>query len=360
MLITGGAGFIGSNFVRFVLTYPNVHIVAIDKLTYAGHLHNIQDILKSEPLTFIQADITEQATMEHIFETYRPQYVINFAAETHVDRSIDKPEAFIHTNIGGTFVLLEAARTHWRSLPDHERVKFRFLQVSTDEVYGTLGEEGYFSEDLPYAPNSPYAASKASADHLARAYWQTYGLPILITNSSNNYGPYQFPEKLIPLMLLNAHQGKPLPIYGEGKNIRDWIFVHDHCEGLYAVLTQGRVGETYHLGGNNERTNLETVESICRILEELDPASYNLNLQKQGLVHYRDLVTFVSDRPGHDLRYAMDTSKIRHELGWTPKHDFLTGLKKTVQWYLTHRDWCTTVTSGNYQGERLGLKQTPL
>ena len=353
--MTGGAGFIGTNFVRWVFGNTKAHLIIVDKLTYAGHLVNIQDLLDRPRTTFVQADIANQSAMERVFEEHRPQAVLNFAAESHVDRSIDSPHPFIDTNIVGTFVLVETARKYWGSLHNEGKDHFRFLHVSTDEVYGSLGPTGLFSEETPYAPNSPYAASKAAADHLVRAYYHTYGLPTLITNCSNNYGPYQFPEKLVPLIILNALDAKPLPIYGNGQHVRDWLYVEDHCEGIWHVLNDGRPGEKYNMGGNSERTNLETVDTVCRILEELLPASESQQLAKQGMTTYNQLKTFVQDRPGHDRRYAINATKIQQELRWTPRCDFETGLRRTIQWYIEHRDWCQAVMSENYARERLGL-----
>jgi dTDP-glucose 4,6-dehydratase len=351
MLITGGAGFIGCNFVRLALAETGARILVLDKLTYAGSLENLADVLNDPRLTFLEGDIADRREVRRIFAEHRPTAVVNFAAESHVDRSIDDASAFIQTNIVGAFELLEAARHHLASAPT-ERERFRFLHVSTDEVYGSLGPTGLFTETTPYAPNSPYAASKASADHLVRAYHETYGLPALITNCSNNYGPYQFPEKLIPLMVLNALEGKPLPIYGDGGNVRDWIYVEDHCRGVLAVLRQGRPGEKYNLGGRSERTNLEIVDTICDVLESERPAAENLALSGRA---YRDLKTFVADRPGHDRRYAIDDSKARGELGWAPRLGFTEGLRATVRWYLGNRAWCEAAQSGKYGRERLGL-----
>ncbi|RMH35369.1 MAG: dTDP-glucose 4,6-dehydratase [Nitrospirae bacterium] len=355
LVVTGGAGFIGTNFVRLLLDQADVNLVIVDKLTYAGHLINLDDVLDDPRVTFVQADIADRAAMDAIFHAHRPQAVINFAAESHVDRSIDHPGPFIDTNIVGTFVLLECARQYLRAAPRSLLDEFRFLHVSTDEVYGTLGPTGKFSEDTPYAPNTPYAASKAAADHLVRAYYHTYRLPTIITNCSNNYGPYQFPEKLIPLVLLNAIEGKPLPVYGTGHHVRDWLFVRDHCEGIWCVLQKGVPGEKYNLGGNQERTNLQTVQAICRTLDRHLPATQNTALARQGLSQYDQLITFVDDRPGHDLRYAIDATKIARELGWRPRHDFESGLDVTVQWYVEHREWCARVQSDNYGRERLGL-----
>jgi len=345
ILITGGAGFIGSNFVHHTLAHRADGVVVVDKLTYAGSLLNLDDVLKDPRVTFIRADIADRDAMGRVFSEHQPVAVVNLAAETHVDRSIDSPKGFVDTNIVGTFVLLEAARTHLAALDGAGRATFRFLHVSTDEVYGTLGTSGLFSEETPYAPNSPYAASKASADHLVRSYFHTYGVPAVITNCSNNYGPYQFPEKLIPLMILNAIERRPLPIYGDGGNVRDWMHVEDHCSGILLALETGRLGEKYNIGGGNERTNLEIVDLICDILDELAPVGAGR----------RALKTFVTDRPGHDRRYAIDASKIRRELGWRPRHTFESGLRETVRWYLDHRQWCTQVQSGQYDRERLGL-----
>ncbi len=363
LLITGGAGFIGSNLVHYALAHTPDRVVVVDKLTYAGSLLNLDAPLTDPRVTFVRADIADAEAMGRLFAEQRPDAVLNLAAETHVDRSIDTPRPFIDTNIVGAFVLLEAARTFVARLEPAARDAFRFLHVSTDEVYGTLGASGLFSEETPYAPNSPYAASKASADHVVRAYYHTYGLPVLITNCSNNYGPFQFPEKLIPLMILNALEGRPLPIYGDGGNVRDWLHVEDHCAGIMRVLASGRPGEKYNIGGGNERTNLEIVDRICDSLDELRPFdSLALSLSKGELAQgrpaqrsYRELKTFVPDRPGHDRRYAIDATKIRRELGWAPRHTFESGLRDTVQWYLEHRDWCEQIQAGRYDRERLGL-----
>ena len=345
LLITGGAGFIGSNLVQHALDHTSDRLVVVDKLTYAGSLLNLDAPLKSGRVAFIQADITDREAMTRVFAEHRPAAVINLAAETHVDRSIDGPQVFVDTNIVGTFVLLDVARRHVAALPAAEAGVFRFLHVSTDEVYGTLGASGLFSEETPYAPNSPYAASKASADHLVRAYFHTYGLPVLVTNCSNNYGPFQFPEKLIPLMILNALDGRPLPVYGDGGNVRDWLHVDDHAAGILLVLAKGRPGEKYNVGGGNERTNLDIVDRVCDCVDELRPAAASR----------RALKTFVPDRPGHDRRYAIDATKIRRELGWAPAHSFESGLRETVRWYVEHRDWCESVQSGRYDRQRLGL-----
>jgi dTDP-glucose 4,6-dehydratase len=355
LVITGGAGFIGSNLVRRALADTSDRLVVVDKLTYAGSLLNLQEPLTDPRVTFVQADIADREAMARVFAEHRPRAILNLAAETHVDRSIDSPQPFVDTNIGGTFVLLETARRFVAELDETDRRAFRFLHVSTDEVYGTLGATGLFSEETPYAPNSPYAASKASADHLVRAYHHTYGLPVLITNCSNNYGPFQFPEKLIPLMILNAIEGRPLPIYGDGGNVRDWLHVDDHAAGLLLVFGKGRPGEKYNIGGGNERTNLQIVDRLCEALEELRPAAANPALAAKGVPSYQALKTFVPDRPGHDRRYAIDATKIRRELGWTPSRTFETGLRETVAWYLDHRDWCEQIQAGRYDRSRLGL-----
>jgi dTDP-glucose 4,6-dehydratase len=326
----------------------------VDKLTYAGSLLSIEHAMNDPRVTFVQADIADRAAMERVFFDHRPRAVLNLAAETHVDRSIDGAAPFIETNIVGTFVLLETAVALTKGKLGPAPSDFRFLHVSTDEVYGALGVDGMFHESTPYAPNSPYAASKAAADHLVRAYGQTHGLPVLITNCSNNYGPHQFPEKLIPLMILNAIEGRPLPIYGDGGQIRDWLHVEDHCAGLLLALEKGRFGEKYNIGGGNERTNLDLVDRLCDVLDELVPPGRNPALR--GASSYRSLKTHVADRPGHDRRYAIDATKIRQELGWHPRHDLESGLRSTVQWYLDHRDWCSHVQAGRYNRERLGLK----
>jgi dTDP-glucose 4,6-dehydratase len=356
LIVTGGAGFIGSSFVRLALAeLPGTRVVVFDKLTYAGNLANLADVAEHPNYVFVQGDIADRDDVHRVFATQRPKAVVNFAAESHVDRSIEDPSAFVRTNVGGAFELLEGARRHHRELPAGDRERFRFLHVSTDEVYGSLGSEGHFTEESPYAPNSPYAASKAAADHFVRAYHETYGLPALVTNCSNNYGPYQFPEKLIPLMILNAAEGKPLPIYGDGGNVRDWIYVEDHCRGVLAALERGAPGGKYNLGGASERTNVEVVDAICDALEAALPAAENPALAAAGVGSYRDLKTFVADRPGHDRRYAIDDSHARRALGWAPEHDFASGLQATVRWYLGHRDWCQEVESGRYRRERLGL-----
>ncbi len=370
ILVTGGAGFIGSNFVRLLASErPETPVVVLDKLTYAGNLDNLDGLLGEEGdgasashgngegrVAFVQGDIADRETVRRVFAEHRPGAVVNFAAESHVDRSIDDPGAFVTTNVVGTFELLEAARRFHRELPESEAERFRFLHVSTDEVYGSLGDEGLFREDTPYAPNSPYAATKAGADHLVRSYWKTFRLPALVTNCSNNYGPYQFPEKLIPLMILNTLEGRDLPIYGDGGNVRDWIYVDDHCRGVLRALDAGRPGEKYNLGGGSERTNLEIVDLICDLVDARRPAAESRALGERGLASYRDLKTFVTDRPGHDRRYAIDDAKARSELGWAPRHDLASGLRATVDWYLDHADWCERVQSGTYRRERLGLE----
>jgi dTDP-glucose 4,6-dehydratase len=355
IVVTGGAGFIGSNFVRLALRETPGRVVVVDKLTYSGHRASLADCERDARFSFVEADIADPAAMKAVLETHRPRAVLNFAAETHVDRSIDGPAAFIHTNVAGTFTLLEAARQHVVSLPAGGRDRFRFLHISTDEVYGTLGESGSFSEETPYAPNSPYAASKAAADHLVRAWRETYGLPTLLTNCSNNYGPYQFPEKLIPLMILNALEGKPLPIYGDGGNVRDWLHVEDHCRGLLLVLEKGAPGGKYNIGGGNERTNLQVVDALCEALQKVRPAEENEKISTKGRRGYAQLKMFVPDRPGHDRRYAIDASKIRRELGWQPSCSFEEGLLRTVRWYVANPEWCANVQAGNYGRERLGL-----
>ncbi|HKQ74194.1 MAG TPA: dTDP-glucose 4,6-dehydratase [Blastocatellia bacterium] len=355
MIITGGAGFIGANFTRHALARSDARLVIIDKLTYAGNLANIDDVLRNPRVLFFKADIADRDAMTSIFNEHQPSSVVNFAAESHVDRSIDDPSPFIEANIVGAFTLLESSRRYLANCRDGARRAFRFLHVSTDEVYGALGETGYFSETTPYSPNSPYAASKASADHLVRAWHETYQLSAIITNCSNNYGPYQFPEKLIPLMLLNALEGKPLPIYGDGGNVRDWLYVEDHCAGILLALRNGTPGARYNIGGGNERTNLQIVDRLCAEIEVCLPASDNESLKRQGKTSYIELKTFVPDRPGHDRRYAIDATKIRSELGWEPDYDFESGLAKTVRWYFENREWCETVLAGKYERERLGL-----
>ena len=355
-LMTGGAGFIGANFVRWALKHrPEVHVVVLDKLTYAGSLENLRALPTPERFEFFRGDIASTADVRECFEKHHPSAVLNFAAESHVDRSIDGPRAFIDTNIVGTFELLEAARNRFAELPEEEREAFRFLHISTDEVYGTLGPDGFFTEETPYAPNSPYSASKAGADLLVRAYNRTYGLPTITTNCSNNYGPLQFPEKLIPLMVLNALEGKPLPIYGDGGNIRDWIYVEDHCSGIARALEVGEPGEQYAFGGNSERSNLQVVEGICNALEHLRPASENDALKRQGIDRYAELKSYVEDRPGHDRRYAIDASKSLRALDWQPAHTFEDALTETVGWYLEHEDWRKAIQDEGDTRSRQGL-----
>ena len=347
ILVTGGLGFIGSNFIRMLLKSSEFdQVINFDKKTYAGNPENLQDLEKENSYHFIQADICDGNSVLQALEDYEVDAVVNFAAESHVDRSIDGPEPFVHTNVVGTLRILEAFKSYYNSQSEDRKSSLRFLHVSTDEVYGSLKpEDPAFCETTPYAPNSPYSASKASADHLVRAYHHTFGLPVLTTNCSNNYGPYQFPEKLIPLMILNACEGKSLPIYGDGSNIRDWLHVEDHCSGILSVLQKGRVGETYCIGGASEKTNMEVIDTLCNILDRHHPS---------GAPH-NQLKTFVTDRPGHDHRYAIDFSKIRNELGWQPSYSFEGGMEQTVEWYLNHQEWCENVTSGKYQRERLGI-----
>lgn len=324
-----------------------MQIMNLDKLTYAGNLDSLGDVEHDPRYTFIHGDICNQPLVEKLLAEYQPEAIVHFAAESHVDRSINGPRIFIETNINGTFILLEAARKYWSSLMGENQEKFRFLHISTDEVYGSLSDAGYFTEETPYAPNSPYSASKAAADHLVRAYYHTYGLPTFMTNCSNNYGPYHFPEKLIPLMILNALKGNLLPVYGNGQNVRDWLYVEDHCRGIISVLEKGLPGEKYNIGGHNEKTNLSIVHTLCDVLDEKCPRADG--------VSYREQITFVKDRPGHDLRYAIDASKIEHELGWVAVETFETGIVKTVEWYLENSDWCRRVTDGNYCRERLEI-----
>jgi len=355
-LVTGGAGFIGSNLVRWALRHrPEVTVVVLDKLTYAGSLENLREVENSDRFCFVEGDIGSRTTVRRVFEKHRPTQIIHLAAESHVDRSIDGPRTFIDTNVVGTFELLEAARSHYGTLSGAEKENFRFLQISTDEVYGSLGSEGYFTEETAYAPNSPYSASKASADLLVRAYHHTYGLPTIISNCSNNFGPFQFPEKLIPLVILNALDGKPLPIYGDGGNIRDWIYVEDHCAGIVRALEAGRPGEQYVFGGNSELSNLEVVDAICDELDSLRPVAENQALKNQGIDRYSELKSFVEDRPGHDRRYAIDASKAKRELDWTPEVDFQTALNRTIVWYLEHDDWQRAIRAEGDARSRRGL-----
>ncbi|GGK73169.1 dTDP-glucose 4,6-dehydratase [Amphritea balenae] len=347
-LITGGAGFIGSAVVRYIIENTENSVVNVDKLTYAGNLESLSSIEASERYNFELVDICNSAKLEKLFVKYKPDVVMHLAAESHVDRSIDGPTDFIQTNIVGTYTLLEVARKYWSSLSEKKQAGFRFHHISTDEVYGDLGgPDELFTETTPYAPSSPYSASKASSDHLVRAWMRTYGLPTLITNCSNNYGPYHFPEKLIPLIILNALDNKSLPVYGTGEQVRDWLYVEDHVRALYKVVTEGAPGETYNIGGHNEKMNIEVVQTVCDILQELRPQSKR----------YSDLITYVEDRPGHDLRYAIDASKIQKELGWVPEESFETGIRQTVEWYLNNIDWCQRVQDGSYQRERLGVAQ---
>ncbi len=346
-LVTGGAGFIGGNFVLLTMQKPDVKVINLDALTYAGNLDTLQSLKDNPNHVFVEGDIRDRDLVRSLFKDHQPDYVVNFAAESHVDRSIESPGDFILTNVVGAFEMLEAARGHWLSLEGPAKEDFRFLHVSTDEVYGSLGKTGLFTETTPYAPNSPYSASKAGADHLARAYNRTFGLPVLTTNCSNNYGPYQFPEKLIPLVTGKALAGEPLPVYGDGQQVRDWLFVEDHCSAIQRVLESGTPGEVYNIGGDSEKPNLEVVNTICRLLDEMAP--------DRGPVPHEDLITFVKDRPGHDRRYAIDASKIKSQLGWKPANDFESGLRKTLRWYLDNTEWLERVTSGAYRGERLGL-----
>lgn len=349
ILITGGAGFIGSALIRHLIQDTEHEVLNLDKLTYAGNLESLTLVAESPRYRFIQADIADAERVAKTLNEFQPDAIMHLAAESHVDRSIDGPAAFIQTNIVGTYSLLESTRAYWLGLEAQRKVAFRFHHISTDEVYGDLhGVDDLFSETTPYAPSSPYSASKAASDHLVRAWQRTYGLPVLITNCSNNYGPYHFPEKLIPLMILNALAGKPLPVYGNGQQVRDWLYVEDHARALLKVVSEGKVGETYNIGGHNEQKNLDVVRAICTLLEELAPQ------KPTGISHYEDLITYVQDRPGHDLRYAIDASKIERELGWVPQETFETGLRKTVQWYLNNLDWCRRVQDGSYQGQRLG------
>lgn len=351
ILVTGGAGFIGSAVIRHIINNTQDFVVNLDKLTYAGNLESLIDVANSERYAFEQVDICDAAELVRVFNSHQPDAVMHLAAESHVDRSIDGPAAFIETNIVGTYNLLEAAKDYWRGLSEDRKLSFRFHHISTDEVYGDLeGPEDLFTETTPYAPSSPYSASKASSDHLVRAWRRTYGLPTLITNCSNNYGPYHFPEKLIPLVILNALEGKPLPVYGKGNQIRDWLYVEDHARALYKVVTEGELGQTYNIGGHNEKQNIEVVNTICSLLDEIKPASENgLDINS-----YKELISFVTDRPGHDLRYAIDASKIQQELGWSPEETFESGIRKTVSWYLNNLEWARRVQDGSYQRERLG------
>ncbi len=350
ILVTGGAGFIGSAVIRHIINSTPHRVLNLDALTYAGNLESLKDVADDPRYQFEQVDICHHKDVERVIQAFRPDIIMHLAAESHVDRSIDGPSDFIQTNIIGTYTLLEVARKYWLGLNIIEQENFLFHHISTDEVYGSLGDDGLFTEDSSYDPSSPYSASKASSDHLVRAWHRTYGLPVIITNCSNNYGPYQFPEKLIPLMILNALAGKPLPVYGEGKQVRDWLHVDDHARALYKVVTEGKPGEVYNIGGYNEKTNLEVVNTICQILDELVPE------HPGDISNYAELITYVADRPGHDHRYAIDASKIKQDLGWLPDETFETGIRSTVQWYLDNCDWWQHVLDGSYRGERLGLK----
>lgn len=349
IIITGGAGFIGSAVVRHIINDTSDEVLNVDSLTYAGNLESLASVEGSDRYHFSQTDICDTAAMVALFEEFQPDAVMHLAAESHVDRSIEGPMAFVQTNVVGTCSMLEAARGYWQKLPGEKQAAFRFHHISTDEVYGDLeGTDDFFTEMTPYAPSSPYSASKAGSDHLVRAWHRTFGLPVLVTNCSNNYGPFHFPEKLIPHVILNALQGKPLPVYGDGSQIRDWLYVEDHARALYTVVSTGKVGETYNIGGHNEKRNLEVVQTICDLLEELHPQ------KTEGVQHYRDLITFVKDRPGHDARYAIDADKIEHELGWIPEESFESGIRKTVQWYLDNTAWWQRVLNGDYRLTRLG------
>lgn len=349
ILVTGGAGFIGSAVIRHIIKNTDNQVLNVDKLTYAGNLESLIDVENDTRYYFEQVDICDAQAIEQVFSEFQPDLIMHLAAESHVDRSIDGPAEFINTNIVGTYTLLEASRKYWQKLDDDKKAAFRFHHISTDEVYGDLeGTTDLFTETTPYAPSSPYSASKASSDHLVRAWHRTYGLPIIVTNCSNNYGPYHFPEKLIPLVILNALDSKDLPIYGKGDQIRDWLYVEDHARALYKVVTEGTIGETYNIGGHNEKQNIEVVRAICQILDELKPQSNGES--------YESLITFVKDRPGHDLRYAIDATKIKDNLGWMPEETFDSGIRKTVEWYLNNLEWCRRVQDGSYQRERLGVQ----
>ena len=351
ILVTGGAGFIGSAVIRFLVNETDCEVVNLDKLTYAGNLESLLSVADSPRYHFEQADICDREAVDRIFAKHRPDAIMHLAAESHVDRSIDGPGDFIQTNLVGTYTMLDAGRSYWSGLDETARAEFRFLHVSTDEVYGDLaGCDDLFREDTSYDPSSPYAATKAGSDHLVRAWGRTFKFPVLVTNCSNNYGPYQFPEKLIPHMILNALQGKPLPMYGDGSQIRDWLYVDDHARALYRVLTTGKLGETYNIGGLNEKKNIDVVKEICAIMDEM------VTDKPEAVVHFEDLITFVKDRPGHDERYAIDASKINADLGWTPAEDFASGIRKTVIWYLENREWWQRVVDGSYRLERIGTQ----
>ena len=346
--VTGGCGFIGANFIQYLLkkTKPK-SVINLDKLTYAGNQKNLADFEQDPRYIFVHGDICDAELVSRLFTEYQPNYIINFAAESHVDRSIDGPAEFIQTNIVGTSVLLQESLKYYSTLKGKESEHFRFHHVSTDEVFGSLSESGFFTEETPYDPSSPYSASKASSDHLVRAWYRTFDLPVLISNCSNNYGPYQFPEKLIPLMILNCLEEKPLPVYGTGENIRDWLYVEDHCDAIYTILQKGTIGETYNVGGNNEIKNIQIVEVICDVLNDIHPAGSGKS--------YHELITFVKDRPGHDFRYAIDASKLKKEIGWEPKESFNTGIQKTIEWYLKNEEWWKTIQENTYKQERLGI-----
>ena len=347
-IVTGGSGFIGSNFIRFILSNGYADkIIDLDKLTYAGNPQNLLKYDNDKRYAFVQGDICDQELVQELFLLHKPDVIINFAAESHVDRSIDGPSDFIRTNISGTYTLLQNSLHYYQSLTKEDQKCFRFHHVSTDEVFGSLSNVGIFTEETPYDPSSPYSASKASSDHLVRAWHRTYGLPIIISNCSNNYGPYQFPEKLIPLMILNCLQEKPLPVYGTGENIRDWLFVDDHCDAIHTIIEKGEIGETYNVGGNNEIKNIDIVKTICNLLDNIRPS--------ENLKSYQELITFVKDRPGHDLRYAIDSSKLQNKLGWSPKETFETGIRKTIEWYLDNKTWWLDIQNNTYQQERLGV-----
>ncbi|MBA0192244.1 dTDP-glucose 4,6-dehydratase [Pectobacterium carotovorum] len=350
IIVTGGAGFIGSAVVRHIINHTNDEVLVVDSLSYAGNLESLKSVADNVRFKFEQVSICERKELNRVFNAFKPNAVMHLAAESHVDRSIDGPTAFIETNIVGTYTLLEATRQYWNTLDTNAKKAFRFHHISTDEVYGDLhGTDDLFTETTPYAPSSPYSASKASSDHLVRAWLRTYGLPTIVTNCSNNYGPYHFPEKLIPLIILNALEGKPLPVYGNGAQVRDWLYVEDHARALYKVVTEGDIGETYNIGGHNERKNIEVVQTICRLLDEMVPN------RPAGIGKYEDLITYVTDRPGHDMRYAIDARKIYRELGWKPQESFESGIRKTVQWYLENEQWWCRVKDGSYAGERLGI-----
>ena len=347
-IVTGGSGFIGSNFIRFILSNGYADkIIDLDKLTYAGNPQNLLKYDNDKRYAFVQGDICDQELVQELFLLHKPDVIINFAAESHVDRSIDGPSDFIRTNISGTYTLLQKSLRYYQSLTKEDQKSFRFHHISTDEVFGSLDNDGIFTEETPYDPSSPYSASKASSDHLVRAWHRTYGLPIIISNCSNNYGPYQFPEKLIPLMILNCLQEKPLPVYGTGENIRDWLFVDDHCDAIHTIIEKGEIGETYNVGGNNEIKNIDIVKTICNLLDNIRPS--------ENLKSYQELITFVKDRPGHDFRYAIDSSKLQNKLGWSPKETFETGIRKTIDWYLDNKTWWQEIQNNTYQQERLGV-----